>query len=344
MISSLIKQVLNQYKKWKFIPATKNILYHWVNRERKKSFGKKNPDKIFYVIRGINSNSRLYIGAVHNLMANYFYVVSHMMYAEKMGWIPVIDQLNYPVYNTIEEPINGSKNAWEYYFVQPTEYTLEEVYQSKNVVLSKRSWFGEYDMGYNIENYYNEDVISYYSAIAEKLHLNSPTQQHVEMVRSQYFNENQKVLGVAYRYGGHAVDCMVKGAGHPMQMAVAELIAMTEKLMHEWEMDKVFLTSDEETIVSLFQERFQDRLIVLPRTRRVAGKEAACYSQLYGKSNIHETTLGYLTEMELLANCDAFLGTVTSGVRYARIRNGLNYKYCKIIDNGLLPNPKKREL
>lgn len=344
MFWNLLKQVLGQYKKWKFVPATKNILYHWVGREQKKSFGNKNPDKTFYVIRSVDCDSKLYIGARLNLMANYFYVVSHLFYAEKRGWIPIIDEKNYPVYNSIDKPINGSYNAWEYYFVQPSPYSLEEVYQSKHVILSKRSWFGEYDMGYDPNQYSDPTIIEMFSKIADRIPLNEPTINVVEKIYKEYFNPKEKVLGVSYRYGGHAKDCYYQGDGHPMQLEAEELLEMAVQLMREWKMQKIFLTSDEQTIVEVFKKHFEDKIIVLPRKRRKRGEETNLtrYKQLYAAENIHETTLGYLVEMELLSRCNALVGTITSGIRYAVIRNNMKYEHCKIVDNGLLPNSKKR--
>ena len=108
-----------------------NKFYLFYNRifypelvERKMSFGEKNEDKIFYVIRP-RKNS------VEGLMALLFYVIQQIGYAEKNNYIPVVDFKNYKTqYNIADE------NAWECFFEQISNYSLEEVYQSKNVVLS----------------------------------------------------------------------------------------------------------------------------------------------------------------------------------------------------------------
>ena len=152
----MIMKILEQYNKYKIIPASKNIIYHWVTRERLKNFGNLNKDKIFYVIRSIDDESKFYIGPKNNLLANYFYVLSHLQYAIKNKWIPIIDQKNYPVYNKVPCLINGTMNAWEYFWQQPSNYKLEEVYASKNVVLSKRNWFSEWDMGYDASKYLSD--------------------------------------------------------------------------------------------------------------------------------------------------------------------------------------------
>ena len=43
-----------------------------------------------------------------------------------------------------------------------------------------------------------------------------------------------------------------------MQLEAEELLQMAIKLMKEWKMEKIFLTSDEETIVEVFKKHFED--------------------------------------------------------------------------------------
>ncbi len=103
------------------------IIQKMHKEETHKSFGEKNPDKVFYIVKrdlereGLMSYANNFLG--------------HIVYASEQGWIPVVDMQNYR--NTyLEEADFGKKNAWEFFFKQPTKYSLEEAYQSKNVVIS----------------------------------------------------------------------------------------------------------------------------------------------------------------------------------------------------------------
>jgi hypothetical protein len=42
---------------------------------------------------------------------------------------------NYPPLFNEQKVFNGTLNAWEYYFNQPTNHTLEDAYSGKNVIL-----------------------------------------------------------------------------------------------------------------------------------------------------------------------------------------------------------------
>lgn len=139
-----------------------NKFYLFYNRifypelvERKMSFGEKNEDKIFYVIRP-RKNS------VEGLMALLFYVIQQIGYAEKNNYIPVVDFKNYKTqYNIADE------NAWECFFEQISNYSLEEVYQSKNVVLSGiNAIYDTYSYLYNKS--FNEDDLQKTHLLAKK--------------------------------------------------------------------------------------------------------------------------------------------------------------------------------
>lgn len=342
-ITDLAKQVGAQYKKYTIPVATKNIIYHFLTRERRKTYGPAHPDQTIYIIRSIADHSPFYIGPVHNLLANYFYVLSHIQYARTKGWIPVVDQLNYPVYNSQSTPIHGTRNPWEYFWQQPGGVSLEEAYQSKNVVLSKQSWFWEWDMGYSVEHYTDLSMILQFYEASKQIPMNLMVQEYVEKMKRGIFPKIGKVLGVAFRYGGHAKSCPHHGQGHPIQPEADELISVVKQCMEQWEMDYIFLTSDEMRAVEHFRREFGKQLIVLNRERMNADMVSSDgkLDKIYQKDKIYQTTLNYLTEMELLAKCDSLIGSVTSGLRYAIVRNGGKYSQVKILDYGFFPDYRK---
>ena len=57
-----------------------------------------------------------------------------------MNAIPVIDFENFiNKYNELNQ-VNGTKNSWLYYFKPISKFQLKEVYQSKNVLITKGSF------------------------------------------------------------------------------------------------------------------------------------------------------------------------------------------------------------
>ena len=94
------------------------------------SYGNKNPNKIFYVIRRSP-------GA--GLFSNLTYVLNHLVVANKHNFIPVVDMENYPTIYNEKNKVNGTKNSWLYYFKPVSKYKLSEIYQSFNVIISVNS-------------------------------------------------------------------------------------------------------------------------------------------------------------------------------------------------------------
>ena len=343
---NVFKQIIKQYQKFTFGAATKNIIYHWKTRERYKSFGSENADKRYYVIRSIADTSKYYIGARHNLMANYFYVLSHLAHAQENGLSAVVDQLYYPVYISQKMPVNGSYNPWEYFWEQPYGNTLEEIYRSKHVLLSKQSWYGEWDMGYDVEKYTDKDLVARYHELSDLVPLNKQTKWYCDEVSEGLFSGKDKVLGVSVRIGGHSKEAFSQGPGHPRQPSAEEMVEIVENRLVEWNMDKVFLASDSDYAVEKFKEMFGQDCIVMSRMRSPVGydQKRDMLKPMYASENIIQTTKDYIAEMEMLSRCDGLLGTVSSGLRYAVVRNNVKYDKIEILDFGRFVDRNKRKV
>lgn len=341
---NLLMKVLNQYQKFTFKTATKNIIYNWQTREKYMSFGSKNPDKRFYVIRSLADTSKYYIGPRHNLMANYFYVLSHLANARLNGWIPIVDQLNYPVYISQPRPIHGSYNAWEYFWEQPSAYSLEEVYKSKHVILSKQNWYWQWDMGYDVVNYINQELVSQYHDLSCLVPLNKQMKSYCQEVKDNLAMVNERVLGVSVRITGHSANAFYQGPGHPKQPSAEEMVHIVETYLDLWNMKKVFLATDSDYAVMKFQEAFGNHLITMSRLRSPIGydQKKDSVKPMYAVDHIIQTTKDYLAEMEALASCTGLLGSVSSGLRYAVVRNNGKYEKIKILDYGRFNDERRR--
>lgn len=336
MVINKLQKIIEQYQKYTFVNATKNLIYHWQTREKRISFGSLNTDKTFYVIRSIDDKNRFYIGPINNLLANYFYVLSHLAYAQKNGWIPVIDMLNYPVYNSLPYPVNGTMNAWEYFWQQPSSYTLDEVYQSKNVILSKQNWFSQYDMGYEPSHYEEKEIIKKFFQLAAIVPLNSKVENIINQKSKEILKNKKNILGIAFRFGGHSKKHFAKATGHPVQPDIEEITKLAKIYLDKWGMQYIFLTSDTEEAVQAFKKIFKSKLIVLKRKRFSELLKKGEINNLYSQENLYQTSLNYLTEMILLSRCDCLIGSINSGLRYAVIQNNCKYKNVKILNYGLL--------
>ena len=90
------------------------------------NFGEKNKDSIFWVMTTEPANGLFY-------SLNYF--IRQIDYVQKKGFIPVVDMKYHKNLYLNDEEI-GRINSWEYYFNQLSDYELEEVYDSANVIIA----------------------------------------------------------------------------------------------------------------------------------------------------------------------------------------------------------------
>ena len=103
------------------------------NRKHKTCYGKKNKDKRFFVIRRDCRST--------GLLSCYVHFLGHLVEMndkiEKGKIIPVIDMYTQH-FALVHNKEDGAfkKNAWNYYFEPISKYTMEEVLESKNVILS----------------------------------------------------------------------------------------------------------------------------------------------------------------------------------------------------------------
>ena len=88
----------------------------------------KNKNKVFYVIRRSP-------GA--GMFSNVNYVINHLKVCDQYNFIPVVDMENFTTIYNEREKINNTYNAWEYYFEKLNKYSLSEVYNSRNVIITE---------------------------------------------------------------------------------------------------------------------------------------------------------------------------------------------------------------
>ena len=83
-------------------------------------------------------NKYLVIGHDYNnggIFAIFASVVSYIIWAERNGYIPVVDlQHHYNQY--FKDCRVYLDNAWEYFFTQPTEYNLKSIQDGMNISIS----------------------------------------------------------------------------------------------------------------------------------------------------------------------------------------------------------------
>ena len=282
-------------------------------RLKPKKFGELNKDKTFYVIKRTPGTG---------LFSNVVFVLNHLAESKKFNYIPIIDMQNYlTVYNELNK-IRKTNNAWEYYFKQPSKFTLEEVYKSHNVIITENRFYNNFR--YDMENPYFDDFNS-----VQKL-VNDHFLKICNKIKKKYFN--QKILGVHFRGTSYK-----RSVGHPLPATKNQMKNLVKKIMARDNINKILLEKEEKNYLDFFLKEFKDKVIYLKSAYRSDKNDAFT---TYPRNN-HRYKLGreILIETILLSECDSFI-YLQSNVSGAVLSFNLNSNQKRFsINNGM--NSKK---
>ena len=133
---------------------------------------------------------------------------------------------NYQTLYNEDHPIHGTTNVWEYFFEQPLDpatgkrYTLEEVYQSKNVILSNGS-----DQRCNFTGDKDPEVLKWQHEMAERAPFNAEMQAYADKVKASLdVPENMDLIGIAMR----GSDLNKRFYGHAVQLTADEAVPLLQ--------------------------------------------------------------------------------------------------------------------
>ena len=329
-----MKHVLNFLLKQEY---RNNWKENRMRRQYKTSFGEKNADKTFYIIRRASSGESM--GSVWKNC------IGELEYADKKGYIPVVDYLHY--YDALIQPSDEceKENAWEYYFEQVSSYSLEEVYQSKNVImansLDSKHWIYQ-NQGRRI--YTDKRYRSHLASIMRKycvLSGNMKENIDREYARIQSIIGKNKILGVCVLL--READIVNRGSvegdlkGRNVQPAYKEVVNDIHRCMREYNCKYVFMSDDSERYRKKLYEEFGNTIIFSNR-EQIRGDEISVGAGVEAllKIDPRKYTMGYLTDMFLLASCDSILASECSTSQLVCLINNSKFENEKIYHMGTI--------
>lgn len=296
--------------------------FHNICHECKASFGDRNQDRVFYVIRCPNE--------MLGLFGLFNYVIYHLKKAELLNAEPVVDMQYYPNYCISEDDMVGKINCWEFFWKQVTpDVTLEEVYHSKNVIMGGGEYEGSLD-----EVYYPDELFRTNQLIKKYIHLNDATEQYINTMYKELQMCNARVLGVLGRGTDFAES---KPSYHSICANVDQIISKIEEKESEWgNFDLIFLATEDKKILLRLKQKYGDRLIYNQKDF-IDKVDGQWLNKLYDNTEYQgkkkEKCLEYLGAIYLLARCDALIASVVGGTLGAMRLKG-HYDNCYLFNLG----------
>ena len=247
------------------------------------NYGELNSDKTFYVIR------RTSHAGIFSYMS---FILNHLTIARDKGFIPIVDMENFTnPYNEKEELLN-TKNSWEYYFKQTSDYKLSEVYKSKNVIFSREDFHHKMEYRIHLEPKFRiflKKEIRFLDSYNEFLNL--------------YFQKkqlhNKKILGIHFRGTSYKTS-----RGHIFPATKKQMKKYVDKLISSENFDKIFVCTEEKNYLSFFKKNYPDMVLNLDTYRSDKNDAFLKYSRKY-----HRYLLGdeSVKEALILSRCSSLL-------------------------------------
>ena len=285
--------VINKIKK-----NTKNNKIH--------NFGKKNKNKIFYII------NREGIGG---LFSNLLFVLDHLIICEKKNYIPVVDWKNFPtVYSEKKE------DSWSYYFKPVSKYTLNEVYKSQNVIFSINN---PEILTRNLFDISRNHFRIFRKYIKIKPYLNLEVKN---FLKKNNFKK-EKWIGLHWRSSD-----MKTAPNHPFPPTQKQIIKFLNKYSKN---KKIFAVVDEKKNLDYLKEKYYKRIIEFPCFRSTNDTDYYNDKSFYRKRHKYKQGKEIIIQALILSKLDIFIGgnsmvadavkyLLNSKIKFLKIENGTN--------------------
>lgn len=296
---------------------------------RFQNFGELNPDRPICIV-GMDDNGITQGGLLSELRN----LIIRFALCEKFNFTPVVEFRN-SLYDE-KEPIDGTTNAFEFYYKQPAGIELSAAWKSKYVYISRAIdclGIDELRIEYDVDEKQIKRMGELYS---NYLHLNEKTEKFfVEEIT--VLLKNRKTLGVHMRGG----DFKKLYEGHPIPVCAEEYFPYIDLLIEKKGYEQIFLATDDSYNVEKMKEKYGAKIVLysdVMRTESEAGIHTIGHRNGYSG---YRMGLEVLRDVYTLAETDALItGHSGAGLMARIIKSSKKKEYEDFIlmDNGICHN------
>lgn len=321
---SKIKLILNKHQN---LIRIMRFIYNAIKKpkflQHKAHYGEENADKIIYLIRPNSEDG------IQGLMSLFIQTMRKIDYAISKGYIPYVDFKNYKT-----QYYDGKNNAWEFYFTQPSNILIDEVYKSKNVILSGLSLHKNEDITLFKSTIFKDNKIwnRCYELINNNISFSSEAEKMI-IDQSIYLNIDS-CIGVYIRGTDYT---KLKPTGEYVQPQIEDIIEKTREFLNKYPESKIFLVTEDFENYRRMKNEFNDLLQIADFDTFV---QNYCGEDFLSKTNVlnndkKKRGMDYLVKIILLSRCKYLVSSITMGSIAAYAMNGNKYEDSYIFDLGL---------
>ena len=145
------------------------------------------------------------------------------------------------IYNELGK-IKNTYNSWEYYFQKISDYSLNDVYKSKNVIITNDKFFHFFSYSIDLDS----ELVS---LLQNKIKINNILYKTYKKISKKF--DKKKILGIHFRGTSYK-----RSPGHPLPATKKQMFKITNKIIKEEKIDKIFLVTEEQNYLKYFKKNF----------------------------------------------------------------------------------------
>lgn len=275
------------------------LIFHFNERAHKESFGELNPNKNFYIIRPN--------GETEGILSAYLNVLKLYNQKKQEGYEVVIDYENFKNQYSLG-CIKGKANSWEYFFSQPSKYSLKDVYSSKNVYFS----------GWSITSVFKKrECLTFDDEIKmfQNLKYTIPYNHFLDELASDFFSKKitTNTLGVFIRGTDYVA---LKPKNHYVQPSIEDVI---KKINETKNIDQIYLVTEDNNIANIIEKNIDISIVRFSNGIDYDYDETKYLSEEINTSEKYTNTVNYLVSVLVLAKCPKIVSSITNATFFLNI-------------------------
>jgi len=266
--------------------------------------------------------------------------LEYIYLADVCGIIPVVKAGNHFAYKE-DKAVNGTRNAFEYYFVQPASVGLQEARRKRNALHSCvfHREMVELVLTGNCGHYgYTKRYMHEMARIIRKyIRFNEQTQQYVNAGIESLGIKKTKVLGVHIR----GTDFRAKYNNHPIYVTEEDCFQAVDCLLQERAYEKIFVATDDVRILNNFLKKYGEKMCFYKDVERSNKNRSVAFSKSNRTQHKYLLGLEVIRDMYTLSKCEGLVAGISQVAICAQIHklaDRQHYEDIKIIDEGIYQN------
>lgn len=179
-----------------------------------------------------------------------------------------------------------------------------------------------------------EEVQEYARLYKKYFALNEDTAAYLKKEIAGLFRKDERIIGVHVR----GTDFKYQANNHPKFLGFSIFVQKVKELLEKNHYDKIFLATDDEEALELFQKEFGDKLVFYTDCSRSRGNLGVHIS---GKAVPYALGMEVLRDVYTLVACTSLvsgLSQVSYAARYIKISTGMHYEETNTVEMVLNQN------